>query len=132
MEQYEIVIVNETKNKDTSNLAGQGDKNEDNIAQVDAKVGKALQYAAIQSARQLVVSKVGEVTRNNMLQRRIDTAISLAEDVVAFAVNPVFGAINLGIKVASQAIDYSVNLEKQTTRNIINLERAGYINRSRE
>lgn len=133
MEQYEIVIVNDTGDDGTSNLAGQGkDKNEDNIATPGQQVAKVLKYAALQSVRTLIVSKVGEVTRDNMLQRRIDLGISVAEDAIAFAIHPVFGAINLGVKIASQAIDYQNNLTKQTRRNTINLERAGYLNRSRD
>lgn len=134
MEQYEIVIVNDTGGDgNKSNLAGQGkSKNEDNLSTQNEQIGKVVKYAAIQSARQLIVSKVGATTRNNMLQRRIDVAMGIAQDAAAFAINPVFGAINLGIRAASQAIDYNLRLEKQYNANRINLERAGYLNRSRE
>lgn len=132
MEQYEIVIVNDTGGGDKSNLAGQGGKNEDNLATQNTKLANIMKYTAMQSARQLVVSKVGQFTRDNLLQRRIDTAVGLAENVVAFAINPVFGAINLAIRITSQALDYSIRKQKEYTSSQIMWERAGWLNRSRE
>lgn len=132
MEQYEIVIVNETDDN-KSNLAGQGkNKNEDNVATPTKELGKLAKYATLQGVRTLVVSRVGELSRDNMLQRRIDFGISIAQDAMAFMIHPAIGAINLAIKAVSTAIDFAVKQQKQTVVNTINLERAGYLNRSRD
>ena len=131
MATYEIIIKHEIDD-DNDNLAGSKKKDkEDNTAKEKAEVKKALKYATIQSARQLVVSKVGVTTRNNLLQQRVDLAVSMAQHAVAFAIDPVFGAINLGISLISQTIDASIKLEKQSNRTGILAERAGYLNRSR-
>ena len=77
------------------------------------------------------MAKVGEVTRNNLLQQKVDIGIGVAQTVAAFIVDPVFGAINLGINLISQSIDYNLKVEKQANRLSVLAERAGYINRSR-
>lgn len=132
MATYEIIIRQEQEDND-NNLAGKKPKEQEetNTAKGSSTIKSALKYATIQSARQLVVSKVGAVARDNLLQRKIDLAVGIAEHAVAFAINPVFGAINLGISLISQSIDYSLKLEKQTNRTTVLAERAGYLNRSR-
>lgn len=132
MATYEIIIKSELDGDD-SNLAGskKKDSEEDNTAKASGEIKNALKYATIQSARQLVISKVGTVTRNNLLQQKIDLAMGMAQSAVAFAIDPVYGAINLGISLISQTIDANLKMEKQRNRTTVLAERAGYLNRSR-
>lgn len=135
MATYEIVIKQGESGQNSDNLAGNSDEQQqqqsDNIAGTSNQLKGVLKYAITNSARTLVVSKVGETTRNNLLQRRIDTAFGLVQTAQAFAIDPVFGAINLTISVASQALDYQANASRQASRLSVMAERAGYINRSR-
>lgn len=136
MATYEIIIrQGKGKGKNEKNLAGgkdeKEDENEDNVAKESDQIREVLKYTAMQSARQLVVSKVGETTRNNILQQKVNALASIATTVMAFEVDPVYGAINLTIGIASQMIDTGINISRQSNRLGVLAERAGYINRSR-
>lgn len=134
MATYEIIIKQGGKDGGKGNLAGENDQNQqtsDNIANGNSQLKAVLKFTAVQSARQLVVSKVGETTRNSLLQQKINSVVGLAQTAAAFAVDPVFGAINLAINVASQAIDSQASESQQTSRLSVMAERAGYMNRSR-
>lgn len=136
MATYEIIIKNQTTEEDDNNLAGQEqnqeEKKDKNTAQPSSQIKNIMRYVALNSTRELVVSKVGELTRNNLLQRKIDAGIGIAQTAVAFAINPYLGAVTLATQVASQMIDYNVNVTKQSARLEVMGERAGYINRSRD
>lgn len=134
MATYEIIIKQGENGEKMGSFAGENDQNQqtsDNIANGNSQLKAVLKYTAIQSARQLVVSKVGETTRNSLLQQKINSVVGLAQTAAAFAIDPVFGAINLAINVASQAIDYQANVSRQTSQLSVMAERAGYMNRSR-
>ena len=135
--QYELTIyVKGGKgNKEDENLAGDKDeekKKKDNEAEEGAQIIKAKAMFLMNTAKTLVVSKVGEYTRDSLLQRKINAAMDAAETAIAFAIDPVFGAVRMAISYGSQAIDYRANVSKQNSRLSVMGERAGYINRSRE
>lgn len=135
MATYEIIIKNQGgsgEEQDDSNIAGQGSGNKKPTAKGSKTISNALKYVSLTTVKELVISKVGAVTRNNLLQRKIDTGINIALTIGAFAVNPAFGAINLVTSVGSQLIDYGINMEKEQHRNSVLWQRAGYLNRSRE
>ena len=137
MASYEIIIRNEVeedKNEATENLAGQDSASiEDKaIAKAKSTTKRALRYVAINSTRELVISKVGAVTRNNLLQRKIDTVMSIAQTAIAFSVNPVLGAVTLATSAISRVIDLNLALEKQRNVSEVMWQRAGWINRSRD
>lgn len=137
MASYEIVIRNETSGEGegvAKNLAGQTKetKEEKSLSKINNQAKAALSYVATNTVRELVVSKVGEVTRNNLLQRKIDTAMRLGQTVLAFTINPILGVATTATSLISQTIDYNLSLEKQRNRTQINWERAGWINRSRD
>lgn len=137
MASYEIIIRNEVeedKNEATENLAGQDSTSiEDKaIAKAKSTTKRALRYIAINSTRELVISKVGAVTRNNLLQRKIDTVMSMAQTAIAFSVNPVLGAVTLATSAISRVIDLNLSLEKQRNVSEVMWQRAGWINRSRD
>lgn len=135
MASYEIIIRNETeeeKNEATENLAGQDKDKDKATSKTTTTLKRALKYVALSSTRELVVSKIGAVTRNNLLQRKIDIATSMAQTAYAFAVNPVIGAVTLATSIISQTIDYNLALEKQRNVAQVMWQRAGWINRSRD
>ena len=134
MAQYELIIKSEESEGkgEPTNMAGMGEDPNENISKPTTSMAKITGLIAMNLAKELVVSKVGEVTRDSLLQRKIDTATGLVTTVGAFAVDPGLGLATAGIGIASQLIDYSVNMEKEMNRLAINRERAGYINRSRD
>ena len=135
MATYEIIIRNEGEGEDTTikkNIAGQSQSKQKASAKESSQLKNALRYVALNTTRELVVSKIGAATRNNLLQRKIDTAIQLGQTALAFAVNPALGAVTVATSIISQAIDYNLAVEKQTNRTRRDWERAGWINRSRD
>ena len=135
MATYEIIIRNEGEGEDTTikqNIAGQSQSKQKASAKESPQLKNALRYVALNTTRELVVSKIGAVTRNNLLQRKIDTAIQLGQTALAFAVNPALGAVTVATSIISQAIDYNLAVEKQANRTRRDWERAGWINRSRD
>lgn len=135
MASYEIIIRNEVeedKNEATENLAGQKKSKDKSTAKSDKTLKNALRYVALNSTRELVVSKIGSVARNNLLQRKIDVAISMAQTAIAFAINPALGAVTMATSLISQTIDYNLALEKQRNVSEVMWQRAGWINRSRD
>lgn len=130
---YEIIIRQGDGAEDKSNLAGGSKKTaeEKALAKTKNQMAGALKYAALQSTRELVVSRVGEFTRNNLLQQQIDAGINIAQTAMAFAVNPWLGAVTLATQVLSSVITYQTNVTKEAHRLGVTRERAGYMNRSR-
>ena len=135
MATYEIIIRNEGEGENTAiqqNIAGQSQSKQKAEAKSSPQLKNAIRYVALNTTRELIVSKIGAATRNNLLQRKIDTAIQLGQTALAFAVNPVLGGVTVATSIISQAIDYNLALEKQNNRTRRDWERAGWINRSRD
>jgi len=133
--QYELIVkVSKTEgDKSDENLAGDGkDTKKKNQASENGKINKALTAVALNAARSLVVSKVGEFTRDNVLQRKIDAVMDMADTAIMFAINPVLGAANLAVKVVAAGIQWNTAVSQQESRGSVMLQRAGYINRSRD
>ncbi len=143
MERYEIVITEKGK-KTESNVAGQeGSTTTTNVAGQDEKetkdakmskwaiagvVGKTI----LNEAQTLIVPRIGEYTRDSLLQQKVDSAISIGDTAAAFAVNPVMGMINLTNKIAGSALDYAIRYQKEQERLTVQTQRASYVNRSRD
>lgn len=134
MAQYEIIIRKETKQKGADkNLANSGKKDDGKEEPTASKPLKAaMAYIETNSVRELVVSKVGATTRDSLLQRKINAAISMGQTALAFMVNPALGAVVTATSLISQVIDYNLKLEKQSNRAQRDWQRAGWINRSRD
>ena len=142
MERYEIVIKDETQ-KEWSNISGEGRPMPSNVAgQEEAPANykeektstmlKVVAKTSINQARSLIVSRIGEIQRDTLLQQKIDDSINIVETAMAFYVNPIYGAINLGTSTISKLMTRQIETEKEQHRLNVSLRRAGYINRSRE
>lgn len=135
MAKYEIIIRTEGESKGgaSKNIAGGGkEKHEPSLSDlIDDQTKRIVNYATIYTAKNLVASKVGEQTRNNILQQKIDYGMEFLETAAAFIVNPVYGAVKLGLNIASKSIDYNLAVSKEKNRLSVDAERAGYVNRSR-
>lgn len=134
MAQYELIIKNETTNgtDEPTNMAGMGEQESKDISKPTPSMAKVTGLIASNLAKDLIISKVGEVTRDSLLQRQINAVGGLVTTGMAFAVDPVLGIATASIGIASNLIDYSINMNKEINRLGINRERAGYINRSRD
>lgn len=135
MAQYELIIKNETSTgsdgEEPTNMAGMGEKPNKSISKPTMSMAKVVNLIGTSLTSSLVLSKVGEFSRDSLLQQQINTATSLAITGSAFAVNPALGTITLATSMISQSIDYDINARKELNRTLITGERAGYINRSR-
>ena len=145
MERYEIVIIDRRQKKDTNvsgedkkkkptNVSGQDQEDEE---QKDNKKEKKVTASvvaktALNEARSLILPHIGEVTRDSLLQEKIDNTASLVDTAISFAIHPAMGAVNLATKTASKMISLSVTRQKEITRLQVALQRASYVNRSRE
>lgn len=143
MERYEIIITEKGK-KTESNVAGQeGSTTTTNVAGQDEKetkdaktskwaiagmVGKAI----LNEAQTLIVPRIGEYTRDSLLQQQIDSAIGVASTAAAFAIHPIVGLVDLTNKTVSSALDFSIRQQKEQERLTVQMQRASYVNRSRD
>lgn len=136
MATYEIIIKDETKgnvsNTNISNEDNATKTKETNESQESSINAKAIGQVALNTAKTLVISKVGDFTRDNLLQQKINFGISSVMTINSFLINPVYGSINLATQMASSLLDYSIDLQKETNLLRIQSARAGYINRSRD
>ena len=143
MERYEIIIQDRTTKKPT-NVAGEdgkkkksnvaGEKDENKQEQQDKGIGTAKVVAKniVNEARLLIVPHIADISRDSLLQQKVDATLNMLDTAVSFYVNPVYGAINLANKMASTSIQYIFQLQKEQNRLSVELRRAGYINRSRD
>lgn len=145
MERYEIVIVDRRTKKDT-NVSGEdkkkkptnvsGEDQEDEETKDNKKEQKAtaklIAKTAISEARSLIIPHIGEITRDSLLQQKIDDTLSVVDTAISFAIHPVYGALNMATKTASKLIQYTIDNEKEQNRLEVSLQRASYVNRSRE
>lgn len=92
---------------------------------------KATAKVVYDMANQFVLGRIGEFTRDSLTQQKISAITQLGSIGMSFVVNPVLGATHLMTTTASNMIDYSIRVQKQVEYNQVMLQRAGYINRSR-
>ncbi|MDD3862265.1 MAG: hypothetical protein PHV79_00200 [Clostridia bacterium] len=92
---------------------------------------KALAIYLGKQAFQMASARVGQYTRNSVLQDRVSSALRVGAYVGAIAVNPVLGAAAYGIDLVSSSIDYNFKSRQEGSTLAIKNERAGNINRSR-
>ncbi|MCL2355472.1 MAG: hypothetical protein FWC68_06435 [Oscillospiraceae bacterium] len=106
----------------SGNKASQGSKT------TAAIVGIQLYKTAVSYAS----SRVGMWTGSSEMQRQVDMAGRLIGHATAFAVNPILGAVSLGLDVGTSALDnWHGRRMEAITMQVLN-ERAGVqINRSR-
>lgn len=133
MAQYEILIKTELTDEDAKNLASDGKKTEAEkaLAKTNASIQHALNYMITNTARNVVTNVVPELVRDSRVSDRINFAMNAVQTAQAFAINPIFGTAQLTMQVANDLIGYTLNAQKQFYRNQVNLQRAGYLNRSR-
>ena len=143
MERYEIIItekegkvktnvsgVEESQRK--TNIAGQDDKKAKDVKQSKDAIASVIAKTVINEARALVIPRIGEFARDSLLQQKIDASLNLADTAVSFAINPIVGIANLGNKMASSALDFGIRYQKEQERLTVQLQRASYVNRSRD
>ena len=143
MERYEI-IIQDRRSKKPTNVSGEDDKKKTNVSGEDeenekedkektSKIGaKLIAKTVINEARQLVVANIGQIERDTLLQTKIEEGFDLADTIVGFAVHPAYGALNLANKLTNKMINLSVKQQHESTRLEVSLQRASYVNRSRE
>lgn len=144
MERYEIIIRGNASTKKKTNVSGEDEKEKDtNVADDEEKeekekkksakaTARLITKTALNEAKGLIVPRIGDMTRNSLLQERIDDTISIIDTTISFAINPVYGMLNFSTKMASKMIQYTIQNEKEQNRLNVALRRASYINRSRE
>lgn len=93
--------------------------------------GKAIGLYIAKQAFQMASSRVGQITRDSLLQERVNAIVKIGAYATAIAVNPVLGFLALGVDVANSSIDYAIKSSQEQSRLGILNERAGNINRSR-
>ena len=143
MERYEIIIQDKRTKKPT-NVSGEDDKKKkSNVAGEDEEkkqdqenkgitTAKVVAKKVVEEVRTLIVPHIADLSRDSLLQQKVDASLNIIDTAVSFYVNPVYGAINLANKVASTSIQYIFQLQKEQNRLSVELRRAGYINRSRD
>lgn len=82
-------------------------------------------------ALSMVTSRVGVMTRSNVKQQQVNTAMKMVGYGVAIATNPVLGILAIGIDTANSIIDYNEKARVESNRLSILRERAGNSNGSR-
>lgn len=145
MERYEIIIQDRRTKKPTNvsgedpkkkrtNVSGEDEDDENEQDQIKERkaAGKLIAKTAINEARALIVPNIGAITRDSLFQQKIDSTLSMVDTAFAFAVHPAYGALNMATKTASRLIQYTIENQKEQTRLAVSLQRASYINRSRE
>lgn len=144
MERYEIVIVDRRK-KNKTNVSGEDEKeNDTNVVDEDPEdekddkkkekkvSAKVIAKTAIAEARSLIVPHLGELTKDSLLQQKVEESLSLVDTMTSFAIHPAYGAFNLSTKLFTQAINLGVKNQQEQIRLSEAMRRASYINRSRD
>ena len=142
MEKYEIIIKKD-KTKKKTNVSGEDEKEKKSaVAGEDQEAGKDKDYSevsakiiaktALNEVKGLIVPRIGEWTRNSLFEAKINDAMSLIDTAASFAVNPVYGAINLSTKMIGNVLTQVINNEKAQNKMNVSMRRASYINRSRD
>ena len=142
MERYEI-IIQDRRTKKPTNVSGEDEKKKTNVSGQDEtdkedkekenKISaKLIAKTAINEARTLIVANLGELKRDTLYQAKIEDAMDLADTLISFKVHPAYGALTLANKMTSKIINLSVQNQRETSRLEVSLQRASYVNRSRE
>lgn len=133
MAQYEILIKTEIDDKEAKNLASDGKKTETEkaLAKTNSSIQNAVNYMITNTARNVVMNVVPEFVRDSRVSDRINFALNMVQTAQAFAINPIFGTAQLAMQVGNDIVGYLLNSRRERERLEVNLQRAGYINRSR-
>lgn len=132
MAQYEILIKTDISDKENRNLAIEKEQEaEKDLAKEGANISNALKYAVTTMAKSTVMSVVPELVRDARVSQAINFGMTLAQSAIAFAVNPAFGAASLAISVGGDLLSYTLASRRERIANTVDLQRAGYLNRSR-
>ncbi|MBQ8426558.1 MAG: hypothetical protein IJX16_07575 [Clostridia bacterium] len=92
---------------------------------------KAIALYIGKQALSMVTSRVGVMTRSNVKQAQVNTAMKMVGYGVAIATNPVLGILAIGVDTINSALDYSEKARVEERRLSVLRERAGASNRSR-
>lgn len=136
MATYEIIIKDETKGQNRfvniSSDEESAKNKETNESKESSVTAKAVSQVLLNTAKTLVISKIGDYTRDNLLQQKINMGMSSIMTINSFLISPIYGTINLATQMTSNFMDYAINLQKEANMLRIQSARAGYINRSRD
>lgn len=133
MAQYEILIKTDITDEENKNIANDKKQTDEQkaLAKTNASIEHAIDYMITNTARSVVTNVVPELVRDSRVNDRINFAMNMVSTAQAFAVNPIFGTATLIMQTANDLIGYTLNARKEALRNDVNLQRAGYLNRSR-
>lgn len=133
MARYEILIKTDISDEQNKNLASDKQKTteEKALAKTTDSIQHAVDYMITNTARTVVTNVVPELVRDSRVTDRINFAMNMVQTAQAFAINPIFGTATLLLQTSNDIIGYMLNVRKEALRNEVNLQRAGYINRSR-
>lgn len=132
MAQYEILIKTDITDQENKNLAtDKKTEQEKALAKTNQTIESAVDYMIVSTAKNVVMNVVPEFVRDSRVVDRINFAMNMAQTVTAFAVNPILGVAHLTTQVANDLIGYTLASRRERLGQTINLERAGYLNRSR-
>lgn len=136
MATYEIIIKDETKGQNRfvniSSDEESAKNKETNESKESSVTAKAVSQVLLNTAKTLVISKIGDYTRDNLLQQKINMGMSSIMTINSFLISPIYGTINLATQMTSNFMDYAINLQKEANMLRIQSAKAGYINRSRD
>lgn len=97
----------------------------------DGFATKTLAKYLINTGINMAVSRVGVITGDSVLQGKVNAGMKAIQYATAFAINPVLGAINIGVDMANQMIDTKINKDIESYSMEVIHKRAGNSNRSR-
>lgn len=128
------LYLHELGNKTTSgtgesNTASQQLSKNDSVAVAEAKsVTKGMMVASTiaSGAFRYVTSNVGKYTGNSAYQNAVNNAQTLFETASMFIVNPLLGAANVGMQLATTAIDENFRRKQESVSVAQARARAGY------
>jgi hypothetical protein len=128
------LYLHELGNKTTSvtgesNTASQQLSKNDSVAVAEAKsVTKGMMVASTiaSGAFRYVASNVGKYTGNSAYQTTVNNAQTLFETGAMFLVNPLLGAANVGMQLATTAIDENFRRKQESVSLAQARARAGY------
>ncbi|MBR0189100.1 MAG: hypothetical protein IJQ23_01785 [Clostridia bacterium] len=92
---------------------------------------KALALYVGKQALNMVVSRVGTMTRSNVKQQQVNTAMKMVGYGVAVSIHPLLGILAIGADTVNSILDYNEKARVEGLKLSILRERAGNINGSR-
>ncbi len=115
-----------TPNPEAPEETKKGGKEKDNSFN-----SKAIALYVGKQALSMVTSRVGVMTRSNVKQAQVNTAMKMVGYGVAIAANPVLGILAMGVDFINSSLDYKEKGRVEERRLSVLKERAGLTNRSR-